>query len=243
MGITTDRTVFTGRTHRATSVRAPDPRRFPLGRTVVPALLLPALFLVLLATGCDEYRRPAEVATNLPESDPDAVHATTIAPAGEAPRILIETPTGSAAVPCGTCHRTREENRAIASAEDLQEFHTEFEYAHGGQTCISCHAPGGYDRLRLADGTEIPYESVMRLCRQCHGPQARDYDNGAHGGWSGHWDLESGPRVRNHCVHCHDPHVPAFPRMLPTFRPIDRFLDETEHGESVHGEEDRSHGR
>ena len=62
----------------------------------------------------------------------------------------------------------------------------------------------------------------MRLCAQCHGPQFRDYGKGAHGGMEGHWDLSRGGRTRNHCVDCHDPHVPAIRQVQPAGRARDR---------------------
>lgn len=40
----------------------------------------------------------------------------------------------------------------------------------------------------------------------------------------GHWDQSRGPRSRNHCVSCHDPHGPAFGSFQPMPPPRDRFL-------------------
>jgi hypothetical protein len=125
---------------------------------------------------------------------------------------------------CTTCHATRTPNRDNRVAEDLDEFHGGLIFAHASITCLACHDSTNYDRLRLADGSGLPYAEVMTLCAQCHGTQARDYEHGAHGGMTGYWDLTRGPRHRNNCVDCHDPHAPAFPRMMPTFKPIDRFL-------------------
>jgi hypothetical protein len=66
----------------------------------------------------------------------------------------------------------------------------------------------------------------VALCRQCHGPQARDFDHGAHGGMKGHWDLAHGDRLRHGCTTCHDPHSPAFSPMWPAPPPGDvRWLD------------------
>jgi len=129
-----------------------------------------------------------------------------------------------ASIACSTCHSVREPNPTNRTPADLDEFHQGMAYAHGDLACFACHNPDDYDALRLADGSTVPYREVMTLCAQCHGPQARDYQHGAHGGMSGYWDLSRGPRVRNNCVDCHDPHVPAFPSMVPTFKPIDRFL-------------------
>jgi hypothetical protein len=183
----------------------------------------------LLLAACDAERHRPEVIAAEPAA---ALHPVRIAAPPAAPRVVLEGPEGAAAVPCGTCHRTRPSDPAAAVAPD--EFHEGLAYAHGAQACISCHDPADYDRLRLADGCALPFAVSMRLCRQCHGTQARDYDAGAHGGWTGHWDLRRGPRERLHCIHCHDPHAPAYPQMLPTFRPVDRFLDESHLGGGEH---------
>ncbi len=96
---------------------------------------------------------------------------------------------------------------------------------HGGLTCLSCHGGDEYDALRLADGTAVPFAEVMTLCRQCHGPQARDYAHGTHGGMAGYWDRAKGLRTRNNCVVCHDAHAPAYPGVHPAPGPADRFLE------------------
>ena len=64
---------------------------------------------------------------------------------------------------------------------------------------------------------------ALTLCSQCHGPQRRDYDHGAHGGMTGYWDRSRGGRQRNHCVDCHDPHQPAYVGGLPVPAARDRF--------------------
>ncbi|MBK8476144.1 MAG: hypothetical protein IPL39_07455 [Opitutaceae bacterium] len=125
-------------------------------------------------------------------------------------------------VACATCHTTRTPNLALRAGEDLKEFHQGLAYQHGAQSCLSCHNATNYDTLRRADGTSVDYPRVIELCAQCHGPQYRDFRAGAHGGMTGHWDLACGPRERNTCVDCHDPHAPAFPKVRPVFAPIDR---------------------
>lgn len=127
-------------------------------------------------------------------------------------------------IACSTCHASREPNFDNASGADLDLFHQGLTFRHGSITCLSCHNPGNYDALRLADGRRLEYPDVMTLCAQCHGPQARDYEHGIHGGMTGYWDRTKGPRTRNNCIDCHDPHAPQFPRMIPTFKPRDRFL-------------------
>jgi hypothetical protein len=133
-------------------------------------------------------------------------------------------------VACSTCHSVREPNLANRTPADLDQFHQNMPLAHGKMACYACHNPDDSDALRLADSTRLDYTDVMTLCAQCHGPQAKDYAHGAHGGMNGYWDLSRGPRTRNNCIDCHDPHVPKFPTMQPTFKPRDRFLDPTKAG-------------
>ncbi|NOZ41422.1 MAG: hypothetical protein GXP24_14535 [Planctomycetes bacterium] len=139
-------------------------------------------------------------------------------------------------VACSTCHASRPANFANRTPADLDEFHQDLTFAHGNVTCLSCHNPDNYDTLHLADGSSVEYSDVMTLCAQCHGPQTRDYRHGAHGGMIGYWDLSRGPRTRNNCVDCHDPHAPSFPAMKPTFKPRDRFLNSTIDAKKGHSE-------
>jgi formate-dependent nitrite reductase cytochrome c552 subunit len=125
---------------------------------------------------------------------------------------------------CVTCHSLRPPAQLPASVDELDEFHQGLTFAHGALTCASCHVAGDQDRLRRADGTTLPMVEAIALCAQCHGPQFRDYQHGAHGGMNGAWDLSSGDRVRNHCVDCHDPHAPAFLPSMPVLPPHDRGL-------------------
>lgn len=126
--------------------------------------------------------------------------------------------------PCGSCHAGKAPALRRKSGESLKIFHSGLKLQHGGLSCLTCHNNDNYDTLRLADDTEVPFDDLMTLCGQCHGPQKRDYDHGSHGGMTGHWDLNKGPRVRNQCVHCHDPHAPAYVGVMPAPGPRDRFL-------------------
>jgi formate-dependent nitrite reductase cytochrome c552 subunit len=127
-------------------------------------------------------------------------------------------------VACVVCHSQRRPERLPASTKELDEFHQGLAFAHGTLACASCHVVGEQDTLRLADGSTIAMRDALTLCAQCHGPQYRDYQHGAHGGMSGHWDLAAGPRLRNHCVDCHDPHAPAYQPSVPVLVPRDRGL-------------------
>lgn len=127
-------------------------------------------------------------------------------------------------VACVTCHTLRTPAQLPTTVDELDEFHQGLQCAHGDLRCASCHVAGDQRSLRLADGSTIDMRDAMSLCRQCHGPQHRDYERGSHGGMTGHWDLSVGDRTRNHCVDCHDPHVPAFPPTLPVLPPRDHGL-------------------
>lgn len=132
-------------------------------------------------------------------------------------------------VACATCHATRSPNLTNKTSADLDEFHGQLRLAHGQITCLSCHNSKDYDALKLADETRVEFADVMTLCAQCHSPQMKDYQHGLHGGMSGHWDLSRGGQTRLNCTQCHDPHQPKFPKMQPTFKPRDRFLESAEH--------------
>ncbi len=128
-------------------------------------------------------------------------------------------------VRCSTCHGDGNIGEPPArQADELQDFHTDMDFAHGDLACSSCHAADDRDKLTLADGTLVDYEDTMDLCAQCHSSQYKSYQHGAHGGMSGHWDQSQGSRVRNDCVVCHDPHEPAFPQVTPADPPRDRFF-------------------
>lgn len=140
-------------------------------------------------------------------------------------------------VACVTCHGVRDAGTGFPeSSLSLKDFHSGLSVNHGNLSCKACHADrhGGPPMLRLATGEEVPTSEAMRLCAQCHGPKSQDYLHGSHGGMNGHWDLERGPRLRNHCVDCHDPHVPKFQPSRPVLPPRDRFIapavKESHHG-------------
>lgn len=122
-------------------------------------------------------------------------------------------------VSCATCHDTRTADFTNADAAALNEFHQGMKYQHGGQTCLTCHNSSDYGTLKRADGRSLDFSDSIQLCAQCHGPQYRDYQNGSHGGMTGYWDLKQGPRERNHCTDCHDPHQPRYPLVMPVFPP------------------------
>lgn len=125
-------------------------------------------------------------------------------------------------VACATCHGG--DTPLVREEGNHEQVHREVELRHGALTCASCHDEQDRSLLRLADGQRLEMAEAMALCSQCHGTQRRDYDHGAHGGMTGHWDLRQGARDRNHCVDCHAPHEPAFVGGAPVHPPRDRFL-------------------
>jgi hypothetical protein len=143
-------------------------------------------------------------------------------------------------VACVTCHALRDGGAFAGQSSDLREFHVGLVVEHGKLQCGSCHVlrGGGEPRLHLADGAELSTADAMQLCAQCHGPKYQTYLHGGHGGMTGHWDLSRGDRTRNHCIDCHDPHVPKFQPVHPVLPPRDRLVTpqaEAAPGEHQHG--------
>lgn len=176
----------------------------------------------MLMTACRADRPPAARPPPGPSTGAVAIHV---------PERLTGIETGNVdplgrrvRVPCVICHSLRRPTALPSMTAELDEFHQGLRFDHGPLTCGACHVIGDQTTLHLADATPIAMTEAMRLCRQCHGQQARDYDHGAHGGMNGHWDLSTGGRMRNHCVDCHDVHVPQFQPSRPVPPPLDRGL-------------------
>lgn len=184
----------------------------------------------LVSTGCDDLPDTAaetEQTPFQPRADGQGPrYGTTIVSSRELG--MLKSRVGEeefAGVQCSVCHTLPDTKPAAQRPDDLEEFHTGMQFGHGDLTCNSCHHPEDRDLLRLADGRALEFSETMDLCGQCHGPQMRDYRRGAHGGMKGHWNLDDGPRERNNCVNCHDPHAPAFPSMMPAPPPQDRLVE------------------
>lgn len=195
---------------------------------VTKILVVTALGALALAAWA-QLVAPAPAKPNKPAGPQPAVlrslHRVEIRPVAAAPHVVTGRTNhhgASVTIGCATCHTTTKPNLALRRAADLRQFHFGLSYAHGELTCLSCHNAQNYDTLRLADGSPVEFTDALRLCAQCHGPQMRDYQHGAHGGMTGHWDLTKGPRERNHCLHCHDAHAPKFPVLAPVFPPRNR---------------------
>jgi len=125
-------------------------------------------------------------------------------------------------VACATCHDVVSTGARAEKPEELEAFHRGLQVTHGNLACTSCHATGDPTALHLATGEKLAMSEALRLCSQCHGPQRTSFDHNAHGGLNGYWDLSRGPRLKNHCVDCHDPHAPAIGQVVPVLEPKDR---------------------
>lgn len=206
------------------------PHRVGVSRSFV------VLVLVALTSGCNRPEQPRKLGP---------------APSASAYPVVIHQPVRLTSVDtgrtdargepvraaCVTCHSMREADgrpTPPTSAADLKEFHVGLRFEHGELSCASCHRSGQPPMLGLADGRSVPTSEAMQLCAQCHGPQYRDYKHSAHGGGRGHWDLSRGGRDRNHCVDCHDPHVPRFQPSTPVLPPRDRGVTQGQK-EAKHG--------
>lgn len=181
----------------------------------------PLVLLALLTAACESsHSRPEDASLRRVDATfPVRIHRP---PSLEG--IAVDNGDGGlVTVRCANCHTLfRDDPPALPSrAEDLRGPHAGLRFQHGNLACNACHDPTRYDGLHLATGESLPMTEAIQLCRQCHGPQARDYDHGAHGGMRGHWDRARGPRERNHCVDCHDPHAPAWGQFLPAPPPRD----------------------
>ena len=161
-----------------------------------------------------------------PRALPDAGgFATTIHASPKLVSIPARGPDGGAErVACASCHTMKPVKALPRAPEDLHDFHQGLSFRHGELGCAHCHVEGArsHDTLHLANGDALPMIDAMRLCAQCHGPQYRDYSRGSHGGMQGAWSPALGPRTRNHCVDCHDPHAPKFQGGTPVLPPRDR---------------------
>lgn len=88
--------------------------------------------------------------------------------------------------------------------------------SHGRNNhCFNCHDENDLESLQGRDGRRLKFSDSPQLCGSCHGPTYRDWEAGAHGRTSGHWDRSLGDATRLQCVNCHNPHSPRFPARRP----------------------------
>ncbi len=171
-----------------------------------------------------------DVGTSEIDADVDGSEAPSAKAASEGPEaakgdrdehaVLVPPPPFSEEIfPCTKCHDPEDPDDVRRRVRVLDDEHEAIALRHGekGQWCYSCHNPPDRDVLRLSGDKTVSFEQSYLLCGQCHGPKLRDWRAGVHGKRTGSW---SGDKEYRLCVHCHDPHAPAFPPMAPKPRPL-----------------------
>jgi hypothetical protein len=146
-------------------------------------------------------------------------------------RALADPPPASSAVvvedhpalvstyPCSGCHRDRKPD---PTPRKLTEYHTQkngFDHGTKQDWCYRCHSIDDMDKLHTTLGAPVAFSDPQDLCGSCHGDKLIDWKAGLHGLNRGSWN---GPKLRQSCTFCHNPHKPAFEPMKPE-RPPDVF--------------------
>ena len=135
---------------------------------------------------------------------------------------LVRTGGDASTFECYICHE--QENPPTLKFDEnhnliIPEEHSNIVMGHGqnnrNNLCFNCHDEKNLEAFQTKDGRELKFEESTQLCGSCHGPTIRDWDAGAHGRTSGHWNREMGPFTKQDCVSCHDPHAPKFPGRKP----------------------------
>ena len=137
-------------------------------------------------------------------------------PAADVPDYFVPPPPFSEDIfPCSECHADLEVNETRRELD----FHEDIELKHAEEQrwCLDCHNPADRDKLRLANGQTISFETSYNLCGQCHGTIFRDWKAGIHGKRTGFWNGKKQYRL---CVHCHNPHSPRYKPIEPLPPPI-----------------------
>jgi hypothetical protein len=114
--------------------------------------------------------------------------------------------------PCSSCHEGTDPLQGDPKEKGV--FHEAIEIKHGrNQHCFNCHHRKQPADFSDFDGSPIKLAKVEMLCAKCHGTHFRDWNNGAHGRRSGHWDVSKGVPKQTVCIACHNPHWPVFKPM------------------------------
>jgi hypothetical protein len=114
--------------------------------------------------------------------------------------------------PCTSCHVGGD---LVVTPERIADAHQDIQPVHPaetGATCGTCHTANDVELLVLLSGERVPLDQAYRMCAQCHAPQVRDWEGGAHGKRLDGW---RGERVVMNCADCHDPHRPAVEARIP----------------------------
>lgn len=113
--------------------------------------------------------------------------------------------------------------------------HMDMFFTHGlNLSCLNCHHVDHPDAFTDHDGSVIPKDKPVLLCRKCHGVTYRDWKAGIHGRINSFWNAELGPKKNLACNQCHNPHHPKFPAlkpMAPPTNPVAQPQEEDSHHE------------
>ncbi len=94
--------------------------------------------------------------------------------------------------------------------------HRDMVFNHGlNLRCFNCHNCANLETYVDHDGSAIPGDQPVLLCRKCHGITYHDWEAGTHGRINGAWDARRGTQLKLTCNQCHNPHAPHFPRLVP----------------------------
>jgi hypothetical protein len=117
--------------------------------------------------------------------------------------------------PCMQCH---EYWGSKINKRQLEKNHADVVLKHDEEQrwCLDCHDAQDRDKLRLLNQEKLDFNKSYALCGQCHGTIYRDWQAGVHGKRVGSW---SGAKLYRLCIHCHDPHRPAFAPIKPEVMP------------------------
>lgn len=116
--------------------------------------------------------------------------------------------------PCSECHDEEDVEEINTERRELVDDHRRIVLEHDEEHrwCLDCHNVLDRDKLRLASGELIGFDTSYLLCGQCHGEKLRDWKAGVHGKRTGMW---RGEKKYLLCAHCHDPHSPRFRPIEP----------------------------
>lgn len=109
--------------------------------------------------------------------------------------------------------------------------HRDMAFNHGlNMRCFNCHNCANLETYLDYDGSEIPSDKPVLLCRKCHGTTYRDWAAGVHGRVNGYWDATSGVQQKLECNQCHNPHQPHFPLLVPRQPPSQARIPQLKKG-------------
>ena len=171
--------------------------------------------LYALEADLDYADLPAFKMLSLPKSWFDTT------PVYKEPKLLFYTQEFSQA--CSECHEKDLKSKPKKSHLPFGA-HKDMFFTHGlNLRCLNCHHADYPDTFTGHDGSVIPKDKPVLLCRKCHGVTYRDWQAGIHGRINSFWNAQLGPKKNLACNQCHNPHHPKFPAlkpMAPPTRPV-----------------------